>query len=647
MNHSVCRTFGSGDTAEFIRFSHKTQNETQKMNTLQEIFSNITEERIIRLGKEIYQLDKPLLLTEEHSNLIIRAEEGEKVVIDGGNAVTDWEIHDAEFIVDNGRRTSGKIWHASLTDGAEFLYRAGNVVNRARYPQEGTLHSSKWTNSGVEYTLPPEICKVAGDAELVLYFGWTNARVRPNVINENGFQFKNVEGIRRVDEVDFIIENMPAEFLAPGQWAVDKAEKCLYYRPLENEKTGDAEFFTSSVNELMFAEGCRNITFENIVFRHTGDARLLNSVQAAFRASAALNFKNCVGIAFRNCSFEQFSCWGAKLGDGCCGFEFSNCNFREMGAGAINMSGGKINESAASFNGYNNVKNCRIEHGGFRWAGAIGILMRHSAHNTIDSNEIAFFPYSGISCGWEWGYQPSVSCYNRIIGNIIHDLGIGGLVHDMGAIYMLGRQPGSVIAGNHIYNIHGPFFCWGIYLDEGSSDILVENNLVHDCSSEPFRVHFGKHNIVRNNVFIASRGGACCTTTRGTMIMHPPYSFERKDWVFNLTGNLCIGNGFPIFMKYLIEIIGKEEMLDCWRGDYNVLWQLDPSCKDLYADDYHYIKKTYTSIPAEMFVTCDRETHSGYGEGKLPSVETLEKFGILKQEVITLYKRYLAHVRCR
>lgn len=616
------------------------------MNPMQETFNNIPKERIIRLGKGIYKLNKPLCLTEEHSNLIISGEENEKAIIDGGNAVTDWEIIDVEFSTDSGRRSCGKVWRAELPDGAEFLYRAGNVVRRASYPRQGALHSSKWTDEGVEYPLPPEICRAAGDAEFVLYFGWTNARVRPDMINENGFQFKNVEGIcRRVDEVDFIIENMPVEFLAPGQWAVDKSAKYLYYRPLENEKTGDAEFFTSSMNELMSAEDCRNITFENIIFRHTGDARLLNSTQAAFRAGAALNFKNCVGITFRNCFFEQVSCWGANLGDGCCGFEFLNCGFREMGAGAINMSGGKINEPPASFNGYNSVKNCRIEHGGFRWAGAIGILMRHSAHNTIDSNEIAFFPYSGISCGWDWGYQPTISRYNRITNNTIHDLGINDLVHDMGAVYMLGHQQGSVISGNHIYNIRGHLFCWGIYLDEGSTEILIENNLVHDCSSEPFRVHFGKHNIVRDNVFIASRGGGCCSNTRGTMIMNPPYSFEKNDWVFHLTGNLCIGNGFPIFIKYLIEIIGKEEMLDSWRSNYNVLWQLDPSCKVRYADDYHYIKKTYTPIPAEVFVTSDREINSEYGEGELPSVDTLKKLGVLKPEVISLYKRYLAHIR--
>lgn len=83
----------------------------------------------------------------------------------------------------------------------------------------------------------------------------------------------------------------------------------------------------------------------------------------------------------------------------------------------------------------------------------------------------------------------------------------------MGGIYTLGIQPDTVISGNVIYNVgcdEGSYGYggWGIYLDEGSSGMLVENNLVYDCSSQTFHQHYGKDNLIRNNIFAFGEEGA-------------------------------------------------------------------------------------------------------------------------------------------
>jgi hypothetical protein len=50
-------------------------------------------------------------------------------------------------------------------------------------------------------------------------------------------------------------------------------------------------------------------------------------------------------------------------------------------------------------------------------------------------------------------------------------------LQDGGAIYTLGNQPGTLIAGNHIHdNRGGP---GGIYLDEGSGFIEITGNSVY------------------------------------------------------------------------------------------------------------------------------------------------------------------------
>ena len=132
---------------------------------------------------------------------------------------------------------------------------------------------------------------------------------------------------------------------------------------------------------------------------------------------------------------------------------------------------------------------------------ACGILLTHARNNLVEHNHIHDLFYTGISCGWVWGFGESASAENRIIGNLIHDLG-QGLLSDMGGIYTLGIQPGTRIAENRVFNVTSRCYGgWGLYTDEGSSHIVIEHNIVYDCFCEGFHQHFGRENIVRNNIF--------------------------------------------------------------------------------------------------------------------------------------------------
>ncbi|MEX2607190.1 MAG: right-handed parallel beta-helix repeat-containing protein [Kiritimatiellia bacterium] len=83
-----------------------------------------------------------------------------------------------------------------------------------------------------------------------------------------------------------------------------------------------------------------------------------------------------------------------------------------------------------------------------------------------------------------------------------------GMLSDMGGIYTLGLQTGTVLRNNHIHHIEAlSYGAWCIYPDEGSSHLLIENNVCHSTNREIFHQHYGRENIVRNNIFAFGERG--------------------------------------------------------------------------------------------------------------------------------------------
>jgi len=117
-------------------------------------------------------------------------------------------------------------------------------------------------------------------------------------------------------------------------------------------------------------------------------------------------------------------------------------------------------------------------------------------------------PYTGVSVGWMW-WDPrqraeprETPCRaNMVIDNHIHH--VMQVLSDGGGIYTLGLQPGSVLRGNVIHDIlrnAGRAESNGMFLDQGSGDLLIENNVIYNVDRSPLRFHKGWGNLVRQNV---------------------------------------------------------------------------------------------------------------------------------------------------
>lgn len=314
----------------------------------------------------------------------------------------------------------------------------------------------------------------------------------------------------------FFVENVPSALNAPGEWVATESD--IRYLPSEPGSGKALAAVLPVLEQLVAVRGdaakgqwVQHLAFRGLGFAHT---RYLTTEagfsdnQAAVEVGATIEVDAARHISIDRCSFSNVSGYGVWLRKSVSDSRISHSNFSHLGAGGIKIGVAKEKIDEPVPTDRNIVTDNRIDHTGLLFPGAVGIWLGQGHDNVVANNLIHDTTYTGISVGWNWAFNPSASGRHRIADNLIVNIGLAQL-SDMGGIYTLGDLSGTVVSGNVIRDVraypgYGPgrgHGGWGIYNDLGSSNLVVENNIVLDTDSGSYHLNGGRNLTVRDNLF--------------------------------------------------------------------------------------------------------------------------------------------------
>lgn len=322
----------------------------------------------------------------------------------------------------------------------------------------------------------------------------------------------------------FCLTNAAELLDEPGEWFQDYPSGRIYYYPEDGKDPNRMGITVPMLETLMNIGGTRerhvsNIRFENIAFEHSAWRRPLHeghvTLQGGFRfidgykltepglphkaelenqawiarpeAAVTAQFADSIGLS--SCTFSHIGATAVDLAYAVSSSDISSCVFTDIGGTAI-MAGWFGEQGFETHIPYKPAidsdmcnrltieRNTITDAANEDW-GCGAVSAGYVRDTDISGNTISHVNYSGICVGWGWTAHESGMRNNWITDNSISDY--ARQLYDVGGIYVMSNQPGSVISGNTIsmpypapYATNDRAFC--IYFDEATDGYTVSDN---------------------------------------------------------------------------------------------------------------------------------------------------------------------------
>ncbi|MEU5837075.1 right-handed parallel beta-helix repeat-containing protein [Streptomyces diacarni] len=442
---------------------------------------------------------------------------GARPVLSGGRALTGWS------------RNGDGTWTADVPDGGapRQLFVDGERAVRARGAAcaADVCDATKEGMSGARATGIADWRRPT-DAEAVIRVRWRNYHCRVTGLSGDDLTFaqpcwtNSSSGTDRtgpswdsttVDSDRYagvaFFENAVELLDKPGEFVWDSGARTVTYLPRKGEDMRRARAVTPHTEQLLVIDGAHDLTlaglgFAHAAYRQPGTDEGYAGTQAGLtltgadgpvdhagrhytKPSAALTVRGGRHITVERARFTHLGGAGAILEAGTKDSSITRSSFTDLSSGALYVGDTEPRPEEALAGERNTVSHNTVREAGVEYTDAVGIWAGYEAELTVDHNTLDHLPYSGVSVGWGWN-QPearrSVLRDNKVTNNrLTHVMEVSHGQHDGGAVYTQGSQPGTVISGNYI-NRSGYGNTErdgnGIYLDEQSSHLRVERNVI-------------------------------------------------------------------------------------------------------------------------------------------------------------------------
>ncbi len=456
--------------------------------------------KVILLAGGHYQLTRTLILTAEDKGLRIAAIPGERPVLSGGEPVGGFKAE------------AGGVFAAPLDQEPGLDVTVAGV--RLQAARSGDYRPDDPTRSGWFIAAP---AKGEGDKRRIRFAAgavdprWAQAGVRVQALDRDRMA-DDIIGIQRIDVASqtltlerdawyalregstFRLLGHPDFLKHPGQFAWRANDKRLLVLPADPAsfaRGGMVE--VARLTPLVRLNGVTAVTMEGLAFEDVPYSGMAIRIEGGGDNRIINNRFNAVGEAV------QIS--------GSTGNELRGNVMEHLGQNGIDVKPGSHGTRILA-NTIRGVGEVRLF--------SAGVFVSGSNKTEISHNDIAHAARYGVSLkNWnpETINRDSVIAYNRIRDTARETA-------DAGAIEMLGRSDAdtrTVIRYNDIRQTGGlatdaagrwleRYKGFGVYLDDLTNGVTVEDNFLMDTGWAGVFIHGGDGNKVRNNIAVLMTG---------------------------------------------------------------------------------------------------------------------------------------------